>query len=80
MLDLLAKWEPWFQQSAAIFSRIQAGEYNGATSVLVFANVFYILQKIKGQKAAREALQKLKSLLRGNDHLLSQSGNGPALP
>ena len=64
VLDLLAKREPWFQQSAAIFSRIQAGEYYGATSVLVFANVFYILRKIKGQKAAREALQKLKSLLR----------------
>ena len=64
VLDLLAKREPWFQQSAAIFSRIQGGEYYGATSVLVFAKVFYILRKIKGQKAAREALQKLKSLLR----------------
>lgn len=64
VLDLLAKQEPWFQHSAAIFSRIQAGEYYGATSVLVFANVFYILRKIKDQKAAREALQKLKSLLR----------------
>ena len=64
VLDLLARREPWFQQSATIFSRIQAGEYYGATSVLVFANVFYILRKIKGQKAAREALQTLKSLLR----------------
>ncbi|MGO0306093.1 type II toxin-antitoxin system VapC family toxin [Endozoicomonas acroporae] len=64
VLDLLAKREPWFEQSAAIFSKIQSGEFYGATSVLVFANVFYILRRIKGQKAARATLQKLKSLLK----------------
>ena len=79
MLDLLAKRAPRFQQSAAIFSRIQAGEYYGTTSVLVFANVFYILRKIKGQKAAREALQKLKKSDQGNDHFGGQPGNRPAL-
>ncbi|USE37212.1 hypothetical protein [Endozoicomonas sp. SCSIO W0465] len=55
------------------------GEYYGATSVLVFANVFYILRKIKGQKAAREALQTLKSLLRVMSTSEAKSGNRPAL-
>ena len=64
ILDLLAKREPWFQKSSEIFSRIQAGEFYGATSVVIFADVFYILRKIKGQKTAREALIKLKGLLR----------------
>ena len=63
ILDLLAQREPWFQQSAEIFSRIQSGQFYGATSVVIFANVFYILRKIKGKKAARAALIKLKSLL-----------------
>ncbi|WP_257296154.1 PIN domain-containing protein [Endozoicomonas sp. YOMI1] len=64
VLDLLAKRAPWFVQSADIFSRIQAGQVHGATSVLVFANLFYILRKIKGQKEALAAMQKLKGLLR----------------
>ncbi len=63
ILDLLTQREPWFQQSADIFTRIQAGQFHGATSVVIFANVFYILRKIKGQKSARIALIKLKSLL-----------------
>ena len=64
ILDLLAQREPWFQQSAEIFSRIQTGQFYGTTSVVIFANIFYILRKIKGQKSARATLIKLKSLLR----------------
>lgn len=63
ILDLLARHQPWFKESAAVFMKIQSGEFQGATSVTIFANVFYILRKSLGQKAAREALVKLKSLL-----------------
>ena len=63
ILDLLARREPWFAYSAQIFTDIQTGKYYGATSVVVFANVFYILRKIKGQTEARIAIKKLKSLL-----------------
>ena len=64
ILDLLAQRPPWYANSADIFSRIQSGQFKGATSILVFANVFYILRKVKGNKAARESIKKLNSLLR----------------
>ena len=64
ILDLLAKREPWFRQSAQIFTAIQTGNCEGATSSIVFANVYYILRKIKGAPEARDALKKLKTLLR----------------
>lgn len=64
ILDLLARRKPWFPQSALIFTAIQNGTCQGATSSIVFANVYYILRKIKGAQEARNALKKLKSLLR----------------
>ena len=63
ILDLLAKREPWFNHSASLFTLIQTGQCQGMTSSIVFANVFYILRKIKGQKEARAAVKKLNSLL-----------------
>ncbi|WP_257285705.1 PIN domain-containing protein [Endozoicomonas sp. SESOKO1] len=50
ILDLLARRQPWFKESAAVFMKIQSGEFQGATSVTVFANVFYILRKSLGPK------------------------------
>lgn len=64
ILDLLAQRSPWFTDSATIFQKIQAGEYQGVTSVTIFANVFYILRKNIGHKKARHNLVKLKSLLK----------------
>ncbi|MGI9281242.1 MAG: type II toxin-antitoxin system VapC family toxin [Endozoicomonas sp.] len=63
ILDLMAMREPWFINSAKIFSLIQSGHYKGATSVVVFANIFYILRKLNGSDEARNTLHKLKSLL-----------------
>ena len=63
ILDLLAKRQPWFTDSATILMEIQAGNYQGVTSVTIFANVFYILRKTLGHKAAKQALIKKKSLL-----------------
>lgn len=63
ILDLLARREPWFNHSARLFTLIQKGQCQGTTSSIVFANVFYILRKIKGQKEARAAVKKLNSLI-----------------
>ena len=64
ILDLLTEREPWFADSSQIFMAIQSGRCEAATSAVVFANLFYILRKIKGQQEARTALKKLKSLVR----------------
>ncbi|WP_299734783.1 PIN domain-containing protein [uncultured Endozoicomonas sp.] len=64
ILDLLAQRQPWFKDSATVFQKIQAGDFQGVTSVTIFANVFYILRKQLGHKDARQALVKLKSLLK----------------
>ena len=64
ILDLLAQREPWFADSSQIFLAVQSGKYEAATSAVVFANLFYILRKLKGQKEARATLKKLKILVR----------------
>ena len=64
ILDLLAKREPRFTDSSQIFLAAQSGKYEAATSAVVFANLFYILRKLKGQKEARATLKKLKTLVR----------------
>ncbi len=64
ILDLLAQRQPWFKDSATVFQKIQAGDFQGFTSLTIFANVFYILRKQLGHKEARQALVKLKSLLK----------------
>ncbi|WP_263079350.1 hypothetical protein [Endozoicomonas sp. Mp262] len=45
ILNLLALRHPWFKDSATVFQGIQAGNFQGVTSVTLFANIFCILRK-----------------------------------
>ncbi|MDR1748520.1 MAG: PIN domain-containing protein [Spirochaetaceae bacterium] len=64
ILDLLCKREPFYAYSAELFTLGDMEEVELYTTSLVFANVFYILRKIRGNEKAKELLRKLRILLR----------------
>ncbi len=63
ILDLLLKREPFYPAARSIFSLLEKGELEGCVSPLIFANLFYILRKLKSGPEALKVLQKLKVLV-----------------
>lgn len=64
ILDLLLAREPFFAAATSLFQLIQAGRLEGHASPLVFPNLFYILRRKIPPAEARDALKKLRLLLR----------------
>ena len=63
ILDLLAERTPFHAPAARLFSLIEAGEIKGCVSPLIFANLYYLLRKLKSGHEARTILTRLKLLL-----------------
>ena len=63
ILDLLAERHPFYQSAARLFTLIERKEVAGYVSPLVFANLFYILWKLKSGEEAKRILNKLKLLV-----------------
>lgn len=64
ILDLFAKREPFFIHAAQLFTLIDQRKVMAHTSPLVFANLHYILRKLKSNEQALQHLRKLKSLVK----------------
>jgi predicted nucleic acid-binding protein len=64
ILDLLAKREPFYQNAAKLFLEIEKGKIAGFVSPLSFANLSYILKRLKSREFAQNCLLKLKLLLK----------------
>ncbi len=64
ILDLLTEREPHFEPAFALFLRIQNNTIEAYTSPVVFANIFYILNKYFDKAKAIRSLLKLKSLVK----------------
>lgn len=63
ILDLFAKWEAHYNHVAKLFTLIDRKEIIAYTSPLVFANLHYILRKLKSNLQVLQNLRKLKSLV-----------------
>lgn len=63
ILDLLAERTPFYAPAAQLFALIEAGEIKGCVSPLIFANLYYLLRKLKSNHEARKILTRLKLLL-----------------
>ena len=63
ILDLLCKREPFYAFAAEVFTLGDKGKLHLATISLVYANVFYILQKVLGIEKAKELLRKLRLIV-----------------
>jgi len=64
ILDLLAERESFYDDAAKIFTLAHEKKIELFTTVVVVANVFYILRKIKGNDGAKKQLRDLRLLVR----------------
>ena len=63
VIDLLAKREPYYNDSAKLFSLADKKQINLSVSALTIANTNYILLKLKTPNEAKSILRKFKLLV-----------------
>lgn len=66
VLDLLGKREPFYEDTARLFSLADRDKIELHVSALTIANSNYILTKLKSAREAREILTKFKILVNVN--------------
>jgi predicted nucleic acid-binding protein len=60
LLDVLAKREPFYEDSAAVWTLAEQGGIQGLVSTVSFTNIFYVMRRWGGAKAARRAMVLLR--------------------
>jgi len=60
LIDVLAKREPFFDDSAHVWTLAERGAIQGFVSVISFNNIYYIVRKLRSRKTA----ERMMSLLR----------------
>jgi len=56
ILDVFLRRQPFYEESACIWSLCEMGRTPGFISALSFPNVFYLLRRAEGYNAARKGL------------------------
>ena len=64
VLDVLCKRDPYYEYAAKVVSLADMKKLTVYTSSLVVANVYYILRKAIGIEKSKEALRKLRLLVK----------------
>ena len=62
VIDLLANREPFYEDSAKLYSLADKNKLKLSVSSLTFSNANYILQKTNSASIAKEILRKFKIL------------------
>ena len=62
LLDVLARREPFYADSAQVWTLAETGQIVGFASTLSLPNLFYLLHRTKGPKAARKAISILRDI------------------
>ena len=63
ILDVLAKREPWFADSAAVLSLLEADEFEGIAAAHSITTLFYLASKHLGHRRATAKLLDLLKLV-----------------
>jgi len=63
ILDVLAQRQPFYDASAQIMSLCENNQLAGYTTPLVFANIYYLLRKLRSKDIAQSSLRKLRLIL-----------------
>lgn len=61
VLDFLQEREPFVEDAARLFKRIDAGEIEGFIAATTITNIYYIVQKAAGTAAAEDAIIQVLS-------------------
>ena len=60
LLDVLAKREPFYRDSATVWTLAERGKVRGFVSTLSFSNVYYIVRRLKDRRTADRAMRMLR--------------------
>jgi len=60
LLDVLAKREPFYEDSAGVWTLTEQGSMQGLVSTVTFTNIFYVMRRWGGARAARRAMVLLR--------------------
>ncbi|MCP4666098.1 MAG: PIN domain-containing protein [Deltaproteobacteria bacterium] len=63
ILDVFAKRHPFYEQAARVLTLAETQQIRGCTSSLIFANLYYILRRLKNREIAVSYLRKLQTLV-----------------
>ena len=61
VLDFLQEREPFVEEAARIFDKVDAGEIEGFISATTITNIYYIVQKAAGREVAKNAVAQILS-------------------
>ncbi|MEJ7593833.1 MAG: PIN domain-containing protein [Planctomycetaceae bacterium] len=56
VLDVILNRQPWVVDSLAVWNAQQSGEFEGFLAATEFTNLFYVVERIAGNSAARTAV------------------------
>jgi predicted nucleic acid-binding protein len=62
LLDVLAQREPFYADSAEVWTLAELSRIAGFASTLSLPNLYYLLRRSKGQQTARKALSILRDI------------------
>lgn len=61
VLDLLQEREPFVENAARLFERIDAGEIEGFITATTITNIYYIVRKVAGKVVAQDVIAQILS-------------------
>jgi predicted nucleic acid-binding protein len=64
LLDVLGRREPFYADSAAVWTLAETGRVDGFISAMSFPNLFYVLRRAAGARIARRAMSLLRDIFR----------------
>ncbi len=64
LLDVLAKREPFYGDSARIWSLAERGRIEAQVSVISFNNVYYVVRRAANRQAAETALRLMRNVFK----------------
>jgi len=63
LIDIFAQRQPFYADSALALTLVETQYVVGCTSSLIFANLYYVLRKLRTRDAAISYLRKLSTLV-----------------
>jgi predicted nucleic acid-binding protein len=64
LLDVLAERQPFYGESARVWTLADTGKMTGLVSAIAYPTVYYIVQKVNGRRRAVPVLRTLRGIFR----------------
>lgn len=64
LLDVILEREPFAADAAVLWGLAESGHFVGTVAAISFANVFYVVRRLRGQVVAEESLSRILQVFR----------------